>query len=47
MMRWDGSTWTQVTSPDKGNLVDILNGVAPRPFWSTHARLESQYATRA
>jgi hypothetical protein len=31
MMRWDGWTWTQVTSPDKGNLVDILNGVAAGP----------------
>jgi uncharacterized protein YndB with AHSA1/START domain len=26
-----------------GILADVLNGVAPRPFWSTHAKLEKQY----
>jgi len=30
-----------------GILADILNGVEPRPFWSTHAKLESAYAARA
>jgi uncharacterized protein YndB with AHSA1/START domain len=29
-----------------GILADILNGVEPRPFWSTHSRLEKQYAAR-
>jgi uncharacterized protein YndB with AHSA1/START domain len=29
-----------------GILADILNGVAPRPFWATHARLEPEYAAR-
>ena len=27
-----------------GILVDILNGVAPRPFWATHETLEKEYA---
>jgi uncharacterized protein YndB with AHSA1/START domain len=27
-----------------GILADVLNGVAPRPFWSTHAKLEQEYA---
>ena len=27
-----------------GILADVLGGVEPRPFWSTHARLEKQYA---
>lgn len=26
-----------------GILSDILNGVKPRPFWSTHAKLEREY----
>lgn len=26
-----------------GILADVLNGAEPRPFWSTHARLEKQY----
>jgi len=30
-----------------GILADVLNGVEPRPFWSTHARLEKQYAASA
>jgi uncharacterized protein YndB with AHSA1/START domain len=30
-----------------GILADLLNGVEPRPFWKTHAELESEYATRA
>ncbi len=30
-----------------GILADILNGVEPRPFWTTHAKLEPQYAARA
>ncbi len=30
-----------------GILADILNGVEPRPFWTTHAKLESAYAARA
>jgi uncharacterized protein YndB with AHSA1/START domain len=30
-----------------GILADILNGVAPRPFWKTHGELESLYAERA
>ena len=29
-----------------GILADVLNGVEPRPFWSTHAMLEKQYAAR-
>lgn len=29
-----------------GILEDQLNGVAPRPFWSTHAALEAEYARR-
>jgi len=27
-----------------GILADILNGVAPRPFWATHTRVEKEYA---
>lgn len=27
-----------------GILADLLNGVAPRPFWTTHDRLSEQYA---
>ncbi len=27
-----------------GILEDVLQGVEPRPFWTTHARLEQQYA---
>lgn len=27
-------------------LRDLLNGEAPKPFWSTHARLESEYERR-
>ena len=34
---WDAHT---------GILADVLNGVEPRPFWSTHAKLEEQYAAR-
>ena len=30
-----------------GILTDVLNGNAPRPFWSTHARLEREYEARA
>jgi len=30
-----------------GILADLLNGVAPRPFWKTHGELESLYAERA
>ena len=30
-----------------GILSDVLNGVAPRPFWATHSRLEGEYAARA
>ena len=26
-----------------GILADVLNGVEPRPFWKTHAKLEKQY----
>jgi uncharacterized protein YndB with AHSA1/START domain len=26
-----------------GILADVLNGAEPRPFWSTHAKLEKQY----
>jgi hypothetical protein len=29
-----------------GILADVLNGAEPRPFWSTHARLEEEYAAR-
>ena len=29
-----------------GILADLLNGVEPRPFWKTHASLESEYAAR-
>ncbi len=29
-----------------GILADVLNGVEPRPFWSTHAKLEKEYAAR-
>jgi len=32
---WDAHT---------GILADLLNGVAPRPFWKTHSRLEQEYA---
>ena len=28
-----------------GLLEDILKGVEPRPFWTTHAALEKQYST--
>jgi uncharacterized protein YndB with AHSA1/START domain len=27
-----------------GILEDLLKGVAPRPFWKTHARIEKEYA---
>jgi len=27
-----------------GILEDVLNGVEPRPFWSTHGELEKEYA---
>jgi hypothetical protein len=27
-----------------GILADRLNGVEPRPFWTTHANLEKEYA---
>jgi uncharacterized protein YndB with AHSA1/START domain len=30
-----------------GILADILNGVEPRPFWTTHSKLESEYAAQA
>jgi len=30
-----------------GILEDVLKGVAPRPFWATHERLEKQYAASA
>ena len=30
-----------------GILADVLNGAEPRPFWSTHARLEREYEARA
>ena len=30
-----------------GILADILNGIEPRPFWTTHSKLESEYAARA
>jgi uncharacterized protein YndB with AHSA1/START domain len=29
-----------------GILEDVLNGVEPRPFWTTHAKLEKEYAAR-
>ena len=29
-----------------GILDDVLNGREPRPFWSTHARLEKEYEKR-
>ena len=29
-----------------GILADRLNGVEPRPFWSTHAKLKSEYEAR-
>jgi uncharacterized protein YndB with AHSA1/START domain len=29
-----------------GILADVLSGVEPRPFWTTHAQLEKQYAAR-
>ena len=29
-----------------GILADVLNGVTPRPFWTTHDRLEAEYAAR-
>ena len=29
-----------------GILADRLNGVEPRPFWTTHAKLEKEYAAR-
>ena len=32
---WDAHT---------GILADLLNGVEPRPFWATHAKLEKEYA---
>jgi len=32
---WDAHT---------GILADLLNGVAPRPFWRTHKKLEAEYA---
>ncbi len=30
-----------------GILADLLNGVKPRPFWTTHDRLAEEYAARA
>jgi uncharacterized protein YndB with AHSA1/START domain len=27
-------------------LIDNLNRVAPRPFWTTHAKMEAEYETR-
>jgi uncharacterized protein YndB with AHSA1/START domain len=27
-------------------LIDNLHGVAPRPFWTTHAKMEAEYETR-
>ena len=35
MAGWDAHT---------GILADLLNGVAPRPFWETHDRLQKEYA---
>jgi uncharacterized protein YndB with AHSA1/START domain len=29
-----------------GILADVLNGVEPRPFWTTHSKLEGEYAAR-
>ena len=29
-----------------GILEDVLNGVEPRPFWTTHAKLEAEYQKR-
>ncbi len=29
-----------------GILADVLNGVKPRPFWTTHDKLEAEYAAR-
>jgi uncharacterized protein YndB with AHSA1/START domain len=29
-----------------GILADILNGIEPRPFWTTHSKLEAEYAAR-
>lgn len=29
-----------------GILIDRLNGVEPRPFWTTHSRLKSEYEAR-
>lgn len=29
-----------------GILIDNLNGMEPRPFWSTHAQLEAEYEKR-
>ena len=34
MSGWDTHT---------GILADVLNGVEPRPFWSTHSKLEKEY----
>ena len=28
-----------------GILADVLNGVEPRPFWTTHAKLEKEYSS--
>jgi uncharacterized protein YndB with AHSA1/START domain len=30
-----------------GILADRLNGVEPRPFWSTHAKVQREYQTKA
>ena len=30
-----------------GILADVLNGVEPRPFWSTHAKMAREYEARA
>jgi len=30
-----------------GILADVLNNVPPRPFWTTHDRLQTEYAARA
>jgi uncharacterized protein YndB with AHSA1/START domain len=30
-----------------GILADVLNDVPPRPFWTTHDRLQAEYAARA
>jgi len=29
-----------------GILADRLNGVEPRPFWTTHAKLKSEYEAK-